>query len=269
MIVSLLIVASVSTAPPIVSANPGELLVGASHAIRANRLDQATVMISRAVSAGASGQAVERALADLAYARGSYAEALAEYWKILKWAPRDQAVLEPAAISALKLGEFDKASSLLSAATSGGGASWRVWNACGVLADLTGDWARADRCYGKATRMAPSEPAPVNNRGWSLLLRGRWQEAASLLQIAKDMDPDAGRIADNLDLATAALDANLPERAPGESTSSWSARLNDAGMAAAIRGNRQRAAAAFERALEVSGTWYVRAANNLQALGQP
>ena len=127
----------------------------------------------------------------------------------------------------------------------------------------------ADKCYAEATRLAPLESAPVNNRGWSLVLRGKWQEALSLLQMARDMNPSAGRIADNVALATAALDANLPERAPGESASSRSARLNDAGMAAAIRGDSQRAAAAFERALEVSGTWYVRAANNLEALRHP
>jgi hypothetical protein len=43
--------------------------------------------------------------------------------------------------------------------------------------------------------------------------------------------------------------------------------LNDAGVAAAILGDKRRATAAFTQALDVSGTWYSRAANNLETLG--
>ena len=45
----------------------------------------------------------------------------------------------------------------------------------------------------------------------------------------------------------------------------WATRLNDAGVAAQIMGNRARAVAAFSQALEARGNWYDRAANNLKA----
>lgn len=267
MILPLLVAASVSAAPAVASETSGHLLAGASHALRANRLDQATVMVARAVEAGASGPALDRVMADLAYAKGNFAEALGTYEQLLKSSPRDQALLEPAAISAIKVGKLDRASSFLTTATSEDGASWRVWNACGVVADETRNWSRADQCYQQSIKLAPREAGPINNEGWSMLLRGNWQQALELFEQATMLDPRSERIADNLELAQAALASDLPTRKAGESDSAWAARLNDAGVAAVILGNKTRATAAFTQALDASGTWYARAANNLETLG--
>jgi Flp pilus assembly protein TadD len=270
MIVSLLVAAAVSTAPA--PATPAAtsahvLVAGASHAVRANRLDQATVMISRAIAAGASGPELDRLLADFAYASGKYPDALARYEALAKAVPSDPSLFEPAGISALKLGQVERASSLLSLATAQRRATWRSWNAAGVVADLKRDWAKADDNYDHASRLAPREAAPINNRGWSLVLRGDWKRALGFFEQAIALDPKSERAADNLELAKAALTANLPSRQVGESDSSWAARLNDAGVAAAILGDKGRASAAFTQALNVSGSWYTRAANNLEALG--
>ena len=63
---------------------------------------------------------------------------------------------------------------------------------------------------------------------------------------------------------TAALAADLPQRRAGESDRDWAVRLNDAGVAAELLGDRQRAVAAFTQALDASPMWYGRASNNLQ-----
>ena len=105
-------------------------------------------------------------------------------------APDDPSLLEPAGIAALKLGYVDRASSLLALVTSRGGADWRVWNALGVAADLERQWARADECYNHALQLAPNEAGPVNNRGWSLLLRGNWKEAQGYFEQAIRLDPN-------------------------------------------------------------------------------
>ena len=267
MIASLLVATSVSAAPVPAAPAAHALIAGASHAVHAKRLDQAAVMISRAIAAGASGTELDRLLADFAYASGKYSEALVRYEALLKVAPKDQSLFEPAGISALKLGQVERAASWLSQATAQSRASWRSWNAAGVVADMKRDWARADDCYDHASRLAPNQAAPVNNRGWSLLLRGDWKDALGLFERAIALDPRSARTADNLELARAALAAGLPARNPRESDSSWAARLNDAGVAAAILGDKNRASAAFSQALNVSGTWYARAANNLEALG--
>jgi Flp pilus assembly protein TadD len=256
-------VAATSTpAPPNVQAS----LAAAHHAVQANRLDQAGLMISRAIANGASGPRLDRVLAELIYARGNYREALVRYVTLLKAAPDDQSLLEPAAIASLKLGEIDQANALLRRATSKNGASWRVWNACGVAADFQRDWNRADECYDQAVRLAEDGLEPTNNRGWSLLLRGDWTGARALFERAVMLDPKSERAANNLELAKAALAADLPARETGQSDRQWAARLNDAGVAAVLLGDKSRAAAAFTQALDVSGSWYSRAANNLEAI---
>lgn len=268
MIFALLAAATVTAAPAPQSADTRNLISGAEHAIRVDRLDQAKLMVGRAIAAGASGPELDHALADLAYASGKNEEALARYKELLKLAPSDQSLLEPAGIAALTLGNYDEAFALLSRATSDPKAGWRAWNALGVVADFRADWQLADRCYAKASALSPREAAPVNNHGWSLLLRGKWDEAVVILEVAVAMDPKSQRASDNLELAHAALSADLPERAPGESASAWAARLNDAGVAAEVLGDQKRATAAFTRALEASDIWYPRAANNLEALGR-
>jgi Flp pilus assembly protein TadD len=248
---------------------PAEIISGAEHAIEAGRLEQASLMVARAMTAGASGPQLARVLADLAFARGNYAEALVRYQSLVGKAPNNALLLERAGLAALKLGEADRASPFLIRATALPRASWRAWNARGVLADMNHDWADADFAYDRAARLAPDRVEPVNNRGWSLLLRGKWQDSLPYLQQAANMDPASARIADNLELAKEALAADLPDRRTDESDSDWASRLNDAGVAAAILGDKARATAAFTQALEASGSWYARAANNLEALKRP
>ena len=266
MIVLQLLAATIATAPapPLNAAH--DLIAGAEHAIHVNRLDQASVMASRALAAGAKGRDMDRLSADLAFAKGQFADALARYSALLKSEPRRSDYLEHAGISALKLGEVSLAYRYLSAATSSARPTWRAWNALGVAADMRSEWSKADACYTEAALLAPDEFEPLNNHGWSLVLRGKWSIALPLFQRAVALQPKSVRARDNLDLASAALGPNLPERRPDETDAAWAARLNDAGLAAMTVGDKARATSAFTQALEVSGTWYSRAANNLKAI---
>ena len=266
MILGVPAAAVVSTPATAQSDSARQLVYGAEHALRAGRLDQAKLMIARAMAAGAAGPELDRTLADFAYASGNYAEALGRYETILRSSPDSEAFFEPAGIAALRTGNIDRATVLLTRATEARNPSWRAWNALGVAADFKSDWLLADRCFTRAMELAPSEAAPINNRGWSLLSRGKWNDAVPILERAVEIDPHSSRAANNLELARAAVSANLPERQPGETSSAWSARLNDAGVAAEILGDRERAVAAFSRSLEASDTWYARAANNLAAV---
>ena len=268
MIVFPLLAAAVLTTPHAASPTAHELIAGAEHAVHVNRLDQAALMASRALAAGASGSEMDRLLADLAFANAKYPEALTRYEALLKSDPLNPAFQEHAGIAALKLGKVERAYGYLAAATSSSTATWRSWDALGVAADMKAEWSKADDCYAKAAQLAPDEFEPLNNHGWSLVLRGKWSAALPFFERAVALQPKSGRARDNLDLAKAALEPQIPERRAGESDESWAARLNDAGLAAAAVGDKARATAAFTQALEISGTWYARAANNLKALAK-
>lgn len=240
----------------------------AEAAIEAGRLDQARLMIARATTEGVKRPVVDKLLADLAFAEEKFPEAFARYRQLAGQPPNVPAMCERAATAALRMQAIKDAASMIDCATSGPSRSWRAWNARGVLADALGEWENADAAYRKATEVGGSQPAVVNNQAWSYLLRGDWARARDGFQQAVQLDPKSPRIANNLELASAALAAQLPQRKAAESDSAWAARLNDAGMAAELLGDRKRAVAAFTQALEASGNWYSRAGNNLQVVTQ-
>jgi hypothetical protein len=175
--------------------------------------------------------------------------------------------MERTGIAAFNAGDMIRAAAALKAATAIPGASWRAWNARAAVADLRRDWDDSDLAYGRATELAPERAEILNNRGWSLLLRGKWTSALPLLERASALNSQSKRIANNLELARAAVAEDLPQRLAGESDGDWAARLNDAGVMAAANGNRQRAIAAFAQAIEARSQWFERAANNLALVG--
>lgn len=236
----------------------------ARHALRSGRLEQARLLIGQAAALGA-GRPVERLLADYALARGQYEEALARY-ELLSQSTPDTEVLELASMAALQLDKTEVAQRFAQLSAASGKASWRTWNVQGVLADRRRDFPAADAAYAKALSAAPGQVEVLNNMGWSQTLRGNWQTAQGIFDEAYRRAPDHGRLNNNRDLVRAALATQLPVRRAGESVADWAARLNDAGVAADLRGEKKRAAAAFATAVEARPEWYERADNNLLKL---
>lgn len=245
---------------------PADPIAEAQHAIAAGRIDQAKAMTAEALAKGSSGDQIDRLLADLAFASGNNSQALARFEALQTQHPSEPLLAERAGIAALRLRETAKAAWYLKRATALPGASWRAWNGLGVAADWQSDWETADDCYAKAAKLSPGNAQVANNRGWSLLLRGRWKDAIEPLENAAARDPSSKRIADNLELARAAEADQLPRRRKGERAADWAARLNDAAVVAKLRGDRKRAVAGFAQAIEARSNWFERAANNLAAI---
>jgi len=268
MIAALVAIAAAVAQPstPAVQAPPSRL-EEASRALEAGRLEQARLMILQAVASGQKGAAIDRLTADLAFASGKDAQALAGYEKLIASGETRGPIFERAGIAALRLGDEQKALPLISKAIESPDASWRAWNARGVIADRQRDFAAADDAYRHALSLSPDRAEIANNRGWSQLLRGNWSDAVQDFERAAATRGGSNmRVANNLELARAALASELPQRRRNETDSDWAARLNDAGVAASIMGDQKRAVAAFTQALEASEQWYVRAANNLEGM---
>ncbi|WP_300974531.1 tetratricopeptide repeat protein [Sphingomonas sp. LHG3406-1] len=255
-------------AASLLAASPQASLEQAAHALQAGRTGQAREMIRTAMGQGMNGPPVDRLLADLAFGERRWPEAVERYRVLLKTSPADALMLERAGLAALQAGDVEGAVAYLDRAGEQRGASWRVWNARGIAADRQKDWPAADKAYGKGLALRPESAVLLNNAGWSLLLRGRWSEAAERLSRAAALEPSDTRIQANAELAQAAIAARLPSRRAGESDAAFAARLNDAGVVAFVQGDRQKAVAAFTRALEASSQWFTRAANNL-AIAEP
>lgn len=254
--------------PPIAAPPDPTILKDASHAIDGGRLEEARLLIARAISEGFRGAPIERLTANVSFASGKYLEALVAYQQLAGSPDKEIGDCEKGAIAALQLGRIDDARPLVDCAVAPAHPSWRAWNVRGVLADFTHDWRAADLSYARAHELAPKEAKIINNQGWSKLLRGDWAAAVPFFEEATALDHKSERIANNLELAKEALAADLPQRRAGESDRDWAVRLNDAGVAAELLGDKQRAIAAFTQALDASPMWYDRASNNLKAVSQ-
>ena len=202
---------------------------------------------------GFRGTPIERLTADLNFASGKYLQAWVGYQRLAASPDKQPSDCEKGAISALEIEKFNDAKPLVDCAVAPRNASWRSWNARGVLADAQHDWDDGRRSLiAHALKLAPKEARVINNQGWSMLLRGDWAAAVPLFQQAVALDPNSVRIANNLELAKTALAADLPQRRAGEANADWAARLNDAGVAAELLGDNRRAVAAFTQALNAS-----------------
>ena len=242
---------------------PAVTLGDARQALAAGRVDQARLIVEAVVTKGTSGDAVDALLADIAYQSGHDADAAMRYARLFAADPTNTVFAERAGIAALRQGDTANARRLITDASGFKDASWRTWNALGVVGDMARDWPNADAAYAHALALAPDEAAIFNNRGWSQMLRGHWREADAQLTQAAALDPTHPRIRDNLELVRSAIARDLPARLSREGDEAWSARLNDAGVAAMLLHDRPRAVAAFSRAIAARGNWYQRAANNL------
>ncbi|MCJ7421291.1 tetratricopeptide repeat protein [Sphingomicrobium astaxanthinifaciens] len=244
------------------------LLAETDHAIRMGRYEQARILLAQAQVAGASASASETRAGDLAFARRDWDSAYGLYRGLIARGAGDAAMAARAARAALELGRLDEAASWLDRALADEAVArdWRHWNLRGVIADRRGEGARAEAAYARGAALAPEQAMLLNNWAFSNMLRGRWAEAAALGRRAAALAPDRPLYAANRDFASWAAGAALPERRADEPAAAFAARLNDAGVAAALGGDAARARAAFTRALGISSTHYERAATNLERL---
>jgi Flp pilus assembly protein TadD len=133
--------------------------------------------------------------------------------------------------------------------------------------DRAGRWKDAEQAYARALTLRPGEPAILANRGYSLILQHRLDEAASLLARAAAAAPNDPVIQADRDMADV-LRGRFPEDKPADETpAEWARRLNNAGYAAFVAGDRATATALITRAVMTSETFYRRAANNLALIG--
>ncbi|MCM8557955.1 tetratricopeptide repeat protein [Sphingomicrobium sediminis] len=266
MNLSLAMAALIAVAQP--AEDPQRWLAEADHALSQGRTQQARLMLTEAVRFGLAPAERDRLTADIELAEGNAGRALAMYRTLMAGGLDDPMVKARAGRAAVMLGQNDEAARLLDEALMDGevAADWRVWNLRGVAADRRGRFAIANAAYTRALAIEPSDARLLNNAGFSRMLQGDWAEALAFLRAANRLDPNHARIAANLQLVEMALAGNLPVRGDGETREAYAARLNDAGVVAALRGERQRALAAFTRAIEARSDYYERAAANLQRI---
>jgi Flp pilus assembly protein TadD len=232
-------------------------------AIDEQRLLDAGRYLDEAMLAGVKDPRLNLLDGDLALARGRFEAALAAF-KDAEAAPATQAhALEGEGIALSLMGRSDEALKALQQATSADPLAWRAWNALGAEYDAREQWPLAEAAYEHAMAASDAAALVLNNRGYSRLLQHRRDAAVADFVAALRKKPDLTEARTNLRLALAMggdYDRALSGGAPGDQA----ALLNNAGFAAAMRGDYAKADELLNRAVALKGEYYGRASENLK-----
>lgn len=232
-------------------------------AIDEQRYVDAGNMLDRALVASGADPRLVLLTGRLGVARGRYNEALASF-KSIDTDPKLRASAEEGEGIALSmLGRSKEAVAALQAAVAEDPSAWHAWNALGTEYDRMRDWAQAEAAYDHAFSDSDGSPLVLNNRGFSLLLQNRLDEATGDFVAALEKKPDLASARSNLRLAIA-MKGEYDRAVAGAGTSDRAAAFNNAGFAAMLRGDYPEAENLLGQAMKAKGEYYARAAANLE-----
>lgn len=259
-----------STGPvPISRATPHYTTQGAfevaDKALADGRYRDAGIWYQRALQNDTENTAAKIGLAEAYLGMGAHGEALKALDALSGSQVHTARISQGRGISLLALGERDQAYAALSHSVAQDPSRWRAWNALGLYYDDKRQWDKAEDAYRKASMAAPTEAAPQNNWGMSLMAQSRYEDAAGHFARAVELEPASETSENNLRLALA-HQGNYADAMVGVTTEELPRALNNLGYVAMINGETERARAYFVRAINESPTFYEPAAQNLSLL---
>jgi len=175
--------------------------------------------------------------------------------------------LQGRGVALVRLGRYDEASEALKSAIAIDPSLWRAWNAYGVAADNHGLSEEAQSAFTKAAELNPADGVALNNLGVSLLKAEKRADAIAAFKSALEADGVREAAEANLRLAYA-LDGDYATSIRALPDERRAVALNNAGVAAATRGDKAEARRLLARALDESPHFYAKAYNNLALLAE-
>lgn len=239
-------------------------------AIENGRRVQASEMIQQAARTGmpAEAAAVFRLEGVLALDEARNGDAFLAFSRSAQRNSADCRTQEGMGLAALRLGRLNAGKSALLGAIKTCPDRWRAWNALGVAYDREGNWTASEAAYAKAAALAPQSALIANNRGYSLILQRRFDEATKILAEASRQTPQDSRIRLNLDIALVASGHPPTPRQATETNDDWSIRLNNAGYVAYLFGRSTDAQRLLSEATLAHSTPFAVAAGNAELVAQ-
>lgn len=231
-------------------------------AIDEQRLLDAGNMLDRIVLAGAKDPRLTLLAGELDLARGRFEDVLTDLKPVDGLLATRGKALECEGIALSMLGKSDQALATLQQAVADDPSAWRAWNALAGEYDMRRDWIHAEAAYDHAITDSNSGAIVLNNRGYSRLLQGRFDESRKDFVAALEKKPDLAAARTNLRLALA-MKGEYDRATAAGAQDDQAALLNNAGFAAMMRGDYTAAEDLFTRAIAAKGVYYARATENL------
>ncbi|HVV65561.1 MAG TPA: tetratricopeptide repeat protein [Rhizomicrobium sp.] len=240
-----------------------DAIVNIERALDEQRYVDAGRMLDQALMAGARDRRLVLLVGELSLARARYEDALSSFRRIDADPNLRARALQGEGIALSLLGRSDEALAALKEAVDLNPAQWRAWNALGGEYDRRRDWTNANHAYEQALAHSSSAAIVLNNRGFSRMLQGQLDAAAADFVSALQQRPDLAPARTNLRLALA-MKGDYDRATSGGEQGARAALLNNAGVAAMLRGDYSQAQNLFGQAMKAKDDYYARAAANLE-----
>lgn len=252
-------------APPAVAAAPSldATLTAIDQALSEARLLDAGRLLDTALASGVNDPRLILRAGELHLARNRDDEAVRSFAQAEACTSCRAQALQGQGIALARLGRSDEAVAKLQAAVKADPTLWRAWNALGVEKDRRKDWLASELAYAEALKSPAATAMVLNNRGYSRLLQGRYDDASADFVRALDKDPALASARTNLRLSLA-LRGDYRRAVAVSGSEERGAVLNNAGFAAAMRGDLSEAETLFQQAIDARGNSYGRAIANLE-----
>lgn len=234
----------------------------AEKAIAQGRYGDARSLLGRVLLADAEDARARLLMAELHLATGSSEMAVGEFDELADDPEVSARALQGKGIALMRIGDNAVAYDSLRQAVDIDPTQWRAWNALGYYHDSRLDWSAADESYKHALAANPESALVYNNRGFSRLIRRRFDEAVEDLTKALELDPDLEATRVNLRLVLA-WRGRYGRAMLGVYEKETGKALNNVGFIALLRGDYSTAESYFLRALESDASFNKVAWRNL------
>lgn len=239
----------------------------AARALDEDRLDDAGQLLDRVLIAEPENWRALLLLAELHLASGAPTRAEPIFQSLTDKADVDARALQGLGITLILQGKQDSGVDRLRQAVEMDSGLWRAWNALGYYHDSNSDWEASAKSYSKAIESNPDSMMIYNNRGFSMLMQKRLEEAVADFNRALRIDPDFDIAQENLRLALA-WQGKYVHAMAGTENRDMARILNNVGFIALMRGDYDNAESYLLRAMEADPRYNDTAARNLTYLKQ-
>jgi Flp pilus assembly protein TadD len=252
---------------PIIEPVAPETLILVERALAEGRFDDAGRLIERVLLTEPENWEAQLLVGELHLASGDVESAASIFESLVDNADVGARALQGLGIALTLQGVLDRGVENLQQAVAQDPGLWRAWNALGYYHDSNRDWPAAADSYGKALEGNPESTLIYNNRGFSMLMQRRLEEAVADFNRVLQMDPDFEVARENLRLALAWQGKYIHAMA-GAPEADMARILNNVGFIALMRGDYGNAEAYLLRAMEADPAYNATAARNLTYLKQ-